>query len=80
MPPGPLCMHIGLYVYRRSLLLSIAQMEPTPLERAEGLEQLRLMENGYRIKVVPVDYHPLGVDTPADLEEVREKLAREVFP
>jgi 3-deoxy-manno-octulosonate cytidylyltransferase (CMP-KDO synthetase) len=80
LPPGPLYMHVGLYVYRRSLLLSIAQMEPTPLERAEGLEQLRLMENGYRIKVVPVDYHPVGVDTPADLEEVREKLVREVFP
>ena len=79
-PPGPVSVHIGLYVYRRSLLLSIAQMEPTPLERAEGLEQLRLMENGYRIKVVPVDYHPVGVDTPADLEEVREKVAREVFP
>ena len=77
LPLGSLYMHIGLYVYRRSLLLSIAQMEPTPLERAEGLEQLRLMENGYRIKVIPVDYHPVGVDTPADLEEVREKLARE---
>jgi len=80
LPPCPVYVHIGLYVYRRSLLLSIAQMEPTPLERAERLEQLRLMENGYRIKVVPVDYHPVGVDTPADLEEVREKLAREVFP
>jgi 3-deoxy-manno-octulosonate cytidylyltransferase (CMP-KDO synthetase) len=80
LPPGPLYMHIGLYVYRRSLLLSIARMEPTSLEKAEGLEQLRLMENGYRIKVVPVDYHPVGVDTPADLEEVREKLAREDFP
>jgi 3-deoxy-manno-octulosonate cytidylyltransferase (CMP-KDO synthetase) len=80
LPSGPLYMHIGLYVYRRSLLLSIARMEPTPLEKAERLEQLRLMENGYRIKVVPVDYHPVGVDTPADLEEVSEKLAREVFP
>lgn len=79
LPPGPGYVHVGLYVYRRSLLLSVARMEPTPLERAEGLEQLRLMENGYRIKVVPVDYRPVGVDTPADLEEVREKLEREVF-
>jgi 3-deoxy-manno-octulosonate cytidylyltransferase (CMP-KDO synthetase) len=79
-PPGPVYRHIGLYVYRRSLLLSIAQMEPTPLERAERLEQLRLMENGYRIKVIPVDYHPLGVDTPGDVKEVSEKLAREDFP
>jgi 3-deoxy-manno-octulosonate cytidylyltransferase (CMP-KDO synthetase) len=69
--------HIGLYVFRRSLLLSIGQMAPTPLEEAEGLEQLRFLENGYRIKVIPVDYHPVGVDTPGDLEEVRERLARE---
>ena len=72
--------HIGIYVYRRSLLLSMAQMEPTPLERAEGLEQLRLLENGYRIKVIPIDYHPIGVDSPEDLREVSEKLAGEDFP
>jgi 3-deoxy-manno-octulosonate cytidylyltransferase (CMP-KDO synthetase) len=80
LPPGPLYRHIGLYVYRRSLLLSIAEMESTPLERIEGLEQLRLMENGYRIKVIPIDYDPLSVDTPEDLEEVRERLAGEDFP
>ncbi|MCK5554567.1 MAG: 3-deoxy-manno-octulosonate cytidylyltransferase [Deltaproteobacteria bacterium] len=80
LPPGPLYRHIGLYIYRRSLLLSIAEMEPTPLERAEGLEQLRLMENGYRIKVIPIDYYPLSVDTPEDLEEVRERLAGKDFP
>jgi 3-deoxy-manno-octulosonate cytidylyltransferase (CMP-KDO synthetase) len=79
LPSGPLYGHIGLYVYRRSLLLSIRQMEPTPLERAEGLEQLRLLENGFRIKVIQTDYHPVGVDTPEDLQEVREKLAREDF-
>jgi len=80
LPQGPLYRHIGLYIYRRSLLLSIAEMESTPLERAEGLEQLRLMENGYRIKVIPIDYDPLNVDTPGDLEEVRERLAGEDFP
>jgi len=80
LPPGPLYRHIGLYVYRRSLLLSISQMEPTPLETAEGLEQLRLLENGWRLKVVPINYHPVGVDTPEDLREVREMLAREDFP
>jgi len=47
------------------------------LERVEGLEQLRLMENGCRINLIPIDYHPLSVDTPGDLREVREKLARE---
>ena len=80
LPLGSLYRHIGLYVYRRSLLLSISQMEPTPLETAEGLEQLRLLENGYRIKVIPIDYHPLSVDTPEDLREVSETLAREDFP
>jgi len=80
LPSGPLYRHIGLYVYRRSLLLSISQMEPTPLEAAEGLEQLRLLENGWRMMVVPTDYHPVGVDTPEDLREVREILAREDFP
>ncbi len=80
LPSGPLCRHIGLSVYRCSFLLSISQMEPTPLEAAEGLEQLRLLENGWRMKVVPTDYHPVGVDTPEDLREVREILAREDFP
>jgi 3-deoxy-manno-octulosonate cytidylyltransferase (CMP-KDO synthetase) len=80
LPSGPLYRHIGLYVYRRSLLLSISQMEPTPLESAEGLEQLRLLENGWRMKVVPIDYHPVGVDTPEDLREAREILAKEDFP
>ena len=80
LPSGPLYRHIGLYVYRRSLLLSISQMEPTPLETTEGLEQLRLLENGWRMKVVPIDYHPIGVDTPEDLREVREMLDREDFP
>lgn len=80
LPSGPLYRHIGLYVYRRSLLLSIRQMEPTPLETTEGLEQLRLLENGWRMKVVPIDYHPIGVDTPEDLREVREMLGGEDLP
>lgn len=80
LPSGPLYRHIGLYVYRWSLLLSITEMEPTPLETAEGSEQLRLLENGWRMKVVPIDYHPIGVDTPEDLRKVREMLAREDFP
>ncbi len=55
-------------------------MEPTPLEAGEGLEQLRVLENGWRMRVVPTDYHPAGVDTPEDLREGREILAREDFP
>ncbi|MBI4551019.1 MAG: 3-deoxy-manno-octulosonate cytidylyltransferase [Candidatus Latescibacteria bacterium] len=58
---------VGLYGYRREFLLTFARLLPTPLERAERLEQLRALEHGYRIKVVETEYAPLGVDTPEDL-------------
>jgi 3-deoxy-manno-octulosonate cytidylyltransferase (CMP-KDO synthetase) len=63
--------HIGLYVYRRDVLLRLAQLPATPLERAEALEQLRALEHGIRIKVVATDYGSVGVDTAEDLERVR---------
>jgi len=63
--------HLGLYVYRREFLLSLAQLSPTPLEQAERLEQLRALEHGYRIRVVVVSHASPGVDTPADLERLR---------
>jgi 3-deoxy-manno-octulosonate cytidylyltransferase (CMP-KDO synthetase) len=66
--------HVGLYVYRREFLLQYAQMSPTYLELAEKLEQLRVLENGYRIKVVETEYESIGVDTPADLEKVMDRL------
>jgi 3-deoxy-manno-octulosonate cytidylyltransferase (CMP-KDO synthetase) len=62
--------HIGLYVYQREFLLSYSQLRVGPLERAEKLEQLRAIENGYRIRVVETDYDSLGVDTPEDLARV----------
>ncbi|MBI3600911.1 MAG: 3-deoxy-manno-octulosonate cytidylyltransferase [Nitrospinae bacterium] len=68
------CKHIGLYVYRKDFLLKFAQMKPTPLEEAEKLEQLRVLENGYKIKVVETAYQSVGVDTPEDLERVKEIL------
>lgn len=67
---------IGLYVFRRSFLLRLAKLKPTPLEKLEKLEQLRVLENGYRIKVIPVDYEPIGVDTPEDLRKVISSLIR----
>ncbi len=67
--------HVGLYVYRRAFLLAYARLEPTPLERAESLEQLRALEHGFRIKTVATAYDTLGVDTPEDLERVRRRLA-----
>jgi 3-deoxy-manno-octulosonate cytidylyltransferase (CMP-KDO synthetase) len=63
--------HVGIYAYRREALLRFAALAPTPLERIEGLEQLRALENGMRIGVVTIGAGPVGVDTPADLERVR---------
>ena len=62
--------HIGLYVYRRDFLLRYPDLRVGPLERAECLEQLRAIENGYRIRVVDTEYESLGVDTPEDLERL----------
>jgi len=68
--------HIGLYVYTRETLLWFSALAPTPLERTERLEQLRALENGCRIRVVQVDYSPIGVDTPQDLAKVRSIMER----
>jgi 3-deoxy-manno-octulosonate cytidylyltransferase (CMP-KDO synthetase) len=66
--------HIGLYVYRRDFLLRYSGFPVGPLERVERLEQLRALENGYKIRVVETDYESLGVDTPGDLERVRQLI------
>jgi 3-deoxy-manno-octulosonate cytidylyltransferase (CMP-KDO synthetase) len=71
----PLYKHVGLYAYRRSALLVLAALDPTPLERAESLEQLRALEHGIRIKAVETKYDSFGVDTPEDLEQVRRLIA-----
>jgi len=63
--------HIGLYGYRRAFLLEVAALAPTPLERAEGLEQLRVLEHGFRIGTARTTGESIGVDTPEDLERVR---------
>jgi 3-deoxy-manno-octulosonate cytidylyltransferase (CMP-KDO synthetase) len=66
--------HIGLYVYRRDTLLWFAGLPRGVLEATESLEQLRVLENGCPIRVVEVDYSPVGVDTPEDLERVRRLM------
>ena len=67
--------HAGIYAYRVGFLQRFARLDPAPLERAESLEQLRALWHGYRIAVaVCAEEIPPGVDTPADLDEVRARL------
>lgn len=72
----PVYKHIGIYAYKRDFLLAYAKMAPTPLEQAESLEQLRALENGYRIRVVRTDLRFVGVDTADDLRRVNEIYKR----
>jgi len=71
--------HIGLYVYRRNFLLEYSRLPVGPLEEAERLEQLRAIENGFKIRVVETEYESVGVDTPADLERVAELIEASVL-
>ena len=66
--------HIGLYAYRRDTLLKVAALPPAPNEQAEKLEQLRALFNGIGIRVVPTRHVSVGVDTPDDLDRVRQLL------
>ena len=64
--------HVGLYAYRREALLRFAALPPSPLERAESLEQLRALHHGMTIRVVALEGRAgVAVDTPQDLERVR---------
>jgi len=71
---APVLRHIGLYGYHRDTLLHLAALDPTPLERAESLEQLRALEHGVRIRVLLVDSAAPGVDTVEDLETVGKMM------
>jgi 3-deoxy-manno-octulosonate cytidylyltransferase (CMP-KDO synthetase) len=73
---GPLYHHIGLYAYRRAALARFVGLPPSALELREKLEQLRALEAGMRIDVALVNSVPLGVDTPAELEQARAALTR----
>lgn len=75
-PAAGVMQHVGLYAYRKAFLLRYAALNPTPLERTEMLEQLRVLENGFTIRMVEVANAPLSVDTPEDLAEMRERIAR----
>jgi len=75
-PRPPVFKHLGFYGYQRGFLLQFPSLEPTPLEQAEQLEQLRALEHGYRIKLLETVHDTVGVDTPDDLHRVEQLLAR----
>jgi 3-deoxy-manno-octulosonate cytidylyltransferase (CMP-KDO synthetase) len=66
--------HIGIYGYTKEFLQNYAGMEQTYLEKLEKLEQLRVLENGFKIKMIETKYVPVGVDVQEDLEQVRELM------
>lgn len=69
-------IHIGLYAFRRDILTAVAKLESSPLEIAESLEQLRWIENGYRIAADVTEFESTGIDTPEDLAKAIEKLGK----
>lgn len=72
LPSLPVFGHVGLYAYRRDFLLTFSSLSPTPLEKSEQLEQLRALEHGFKIKVETFEKDSFGVDTPEDLEKIRQ--------
>ena len=70
----PFLKHIGLYAYRREVLREVTLLPPSSLEVAESLEQLRWLQNGYRIRVAETDIETVGIDTPEDLARVERYL------
>ena len=69
--------HVGLYGYSAAALRAFSRLEPTPLELAESLEQLRALEHGWRIQMIETSFNPIGVDTEEDLAKVRALAAEE---
>ena len=72
--PQDYLKHLGLYAYRREVLAEITRLSQSPLEKAESLEQLRWLQNGYRIKVGLTDVETVGIDTPEDLARAEAYL------
>jgi 3-deoxy-manno-octulosonate cytidylyltransferase (CMP-KDO synthetase) len=66
--------HIGVYVFRRNFLFKFLSLPPGKLEKVEKLEQIRILEHGYKIKTVLVNESPINVDTEEDLKKVREMI------
>ncbi len=70
----PYLKHLGIYAYRKEVLAEITQLPQSSLEIAESLEQLRWLQNGYKIKVGTTDVETVGIDTPEDLERAEQFL------
>ncbi|WP_372776241.1 3-deoxy-manno-octulosonate cytidylyltransferase [Mangrovibacterium sp.] len=74
----PFYVHLGMYAYRADILPQLTKLEPSSLELAESLEQLRWLENGYRIKISVTEFESIGIDTPEDLEQAKQFLEGKV--
>ena len=70
----PFLKHLGVYAYRREVLAEVTKLPQSPLEKAESLEQLRWLQNGYRIRVGLTDVETVGIDTPEDLQRAEVLL------
>jgi 3-deoxy-manno-octulosonate cytidylyltransferase (CMP-KDO synthetase) len=75
----PFLKHLGVYAYRREVLAEVTRLPQSPLEKAESLEQLRWLENGYRIRVGITEMETVGIDTPDDLIRAEEFLKQQSF-
>ena len=71
----PFLKHLGIYAYRREVLSEITRLPQSPLEKAESLEQLRWLQNGYRIRVGETTVETVGIDTPDDLRRAEQFLS-----
>ena len=70
----PFLKHLGIYAYKTEVLREITELPQSPLELAESLEQLRWLQNGYRVKVGITDIETVGIDTPEDLQRAERLL------
>lgn len=75
----PFLKHLGIYAYRKDVLRQITQLPQSSLEIAESLEQLRWLQNGFKIKVGTTDVETVGIDTPQDLERAEEFLKTQLL-
>lgn len=73
----PIYRHMGIYGYRRDFLLKYAELPRTPLQLAEDLEQLKVLEHGFRIKIAVVEHSSIGVDLPDDIHKVEQWLSKQ---